>query len=568
MRNVVKYRKMNAKSSPQLIYGNYCRKSTESEDRQMLSIDSQIDEGKKMADGLGIKITSEYLLTESKSAKVAYKRPMFERMLHMIDSGEINAVIAWHPDRLSRNSIDAARLIEQMDKGKLIEIVTPGQTFKNTPFDKFMFMLQCSQAKMENDKKGVDVKRGLHKKASLGMYPGPAPVGYKNDKYAEKGNKVPLVDEERFPVLRRAVDYILSGKSSVVAQVWKVARDEWGLTMPDGKKISRPTFYRFLSNPFYYGKYEYPLGSGNWYDGIHTPLMNEEEYDKLQFILGKKGKPRPKSHIFDFTGTMRCGECGAAITATIKIKKQQNGNIHRYVYYHCTHRINPNCSQGAIKEEELKRQIVAEIESIEIPPEFHSFAMKWFRKENDKEVSARNTVVNSQQKAYKAVLAKIDGLTDMRAAGEISPEEFTEKRSKYLEEKKSLEKLFNETGQRVDKWIETGDRMFDFIENAKIKFESGSPETKRSILSTLGSDLVIKDKILNVSIEKSLFPLKRVSKPVNEIKKRLEPLNTLEKQREFERLCEQNLVVRRVLDEVRTSLMLSDLTKFDIVKRW
>jgi DNA invertase Pin-like site-specific DNA recombinase len=166
----------------------------------MLSIDSQIDEGKKLADGLGIKIAPDHLLTESKSAKVAYKRPLFEVMLKMIESGEINAIIAWHPDRLSRNSIDAARLIEQMDKGKLIEIVTPGQTFKNTPFDKFMFMLQCSQAKMENDKKGVDVKRGLHKKASLGMYPAPAPIGYKNDKYAEKGNKVPLKDEEGFPV--------------------------------------------------------------------------------------------------------------------------------------------------------------------------------------------------------------------------------------------------------------------------------------------------------------------------------------------------------------------------------
>jgi hypothetical protein len=108
--------------------------------------------------------------------------------------------------------------------------------------------------------------------------------------------------------------------------------------------------------------------------------------------------------------------------------------------------------------------------------------------------------------------------------------------------------MFNDTGKRIDKWIETGDRMFDFIKNAKYKFESGKPEVKRSILSTLGSDLVLKDKILSLSIEKSLFPLKRVSKSVNEIKKRLEPLNNEDKQREFDRLCNQNLVVRRVRD--------------------
>lgn len=535
---------MDHKSTVKLIYGNYCRKSTESEDRQMLSIDSQIDEGERIARDLGIVITPEQLLTESKSAKVAYKRPLFEKMLQMIEEGEIDAIIAWHPDRLSRNSIDAARLIEQMDKGKLIEIVTPGQTFRNTPFDKFMFMLQCSQAKMENDKKGVDVKRGLHKKASMGMYPAPAPIGYKNDKYAEKGNKVPLIDEGTFPLVRRMVDYMLTGNYTV-AQIWQIARNDWGLTMSNGKKISRATAYRIFSNPFYYGRYEYPQGSGNWYDAVHEKLMTEEEYDKIQFLLGKKGRPRPKSHIFEFTGMMKCGECGASITAESKIKKQKNGNVHSYIYYHCTKRVNPNCSQGALEEKELKKQVIAEIETLEIPEEFHSFAMKWFRKENDKESSQRNVIVDNQQKAYKTCLLKLDNLTDMRAGGEISSDEFAEKRAKLLEEKKSLEKLFTDTGKRVDKWIETGDRMFDFIQNAKEKFLSGSISTKREVLSTLGSDLIVNNKKLKIDIDKALFPLKRVSKEVNEMRERLEPLNTQEKQREIERLYAQSLIVRR-----------------------
>ena len=535
---------MNANSNTSLIYGNYNRKSTESEDRQILSLGSQIEEAKKIANDLGIKIADKNVFTEAKSAKTAYKRAQFERMFDCIEKKEINAIVTWHPDRLSRNSIDAARLIEQMDKGNLVEIITPSQTYRNTPMDKFMFMFQCMQAKLDNDNKGINVKRGLHTKAGLGMYPGPVPVGYRNDKYAEKGNKVPLVDERNFPLVRKMVELALTGNYTV-AEIWRIASNEWGLTMPNGKKISRPTVYRVFSNPFYYGRYEYPLGSGNWYDGIHTPLMNADEYDKLQVILGKKGKPRPKSHIFDFTGMMCCGECGAAITAETKIKKQKNGNIHIYVYYHCTKRINPNCSQGAIREEDLKKQIVAEIESIEIPSEFHSYAMKWFRKENEKEVSSRNSIVNSQQRGYKAILAKIDGLMDMRASGEISAEEFAEKKPKLLAEKAQYEKLFNDTGKRIDGWIETGDRMFDFIENAKYKFENGKPEVKRSILSTLGSHLILKDKILSIDIEKSLFPIKRVSKTLSDLKGRLEPVNTLEKQREFDHSCSQNLVMRR-----------------------
>ncbi len=533
-----------------MIYGGYHRKSTESEDRQVLSIDSQIDEGKRIADSLGIKVRPEHILSESKSAKVTGKRLKFQQMLAMIERGEINGIIVWHADRLSRNAMDSALLIDLIDKGKLIEIVTPAQTFKNTPLDKFMFMFQCSQAKMENDKKGVDVTRGLHKKASLGMYPASAPTGYKNDKYAEKGNKVPLVDDERFPLVRQMIDLMLTGNYTV-AEIWRIAKNEWGFTMPKGKKISRATVYRIFSNPFYYGRYEYPLGSGKWYDGIHTPMMNAEEYDKIQYLLGKKGKPRPKTHIFDFTGMIHCGECGASITAETKIKRQKNGNIHTYVYYHCTKRINPNCTQGSIEEKALKEQIIAEIESIEIPPEFHSFAMKWFKKENEKEIDGRNAVIKANEKAYKACLAKIDGLTDMRAGGEISAEEFAERKIKFLAEKKQLDGLFGDTSKRVDRWLDTADEMFTFIENAKDKFENGTIQTRRSILSTLGSDLILKDKILSIDIEKSLFPIKRVSKEVNAISKRLEPLKTIDKQREFNALCDKNLVMRCVLNEVR-----------------
>lgn len=528
-----------------IIYGGYHRKSTESEDRQVLSIDSQIDESKRMADNLDVKVRLEHLFSESKSAKVTGKRPKFKQMLEMIENGEINAVIVWHADRLSRNAMDSALLIDLVDKGKLIEIVTPAQTFRNTPLDKFMFMFQCSQAKMENDKKGVDVTRGLHKKASMGMYPARAPTGYKNDKYAEKGNKVPLVDDDRFPLVRKMIDLMLTGNYTV-AEIYRTARNEWGFSMKNGKKISKATVYRIFSNPFYYGRYEYPLGSGKWYDGIHTTMMTAEEYDKIQFLLGKKGKPRPKTHIFDFTGMMKCGECGASITAETKIKRQKNGNIHTYVYYHCTKRINPNCSQGSIEEKKLKKQIVSEIDSIEIPPEFHSFAMKWFKKENEKEVDGRNAVIKANEKAYKACLTKIDGLSDMRAGGEISAEEFAEKKLKYLAEKKQLDGLFENTSKRVDRWLNNADEMFAFIENAKDKFENGTIQTRRSILSTLGSDLILKDKILSIDIDKSLFPIKRVSKEIKAISKRLEPLKNIDKQKSFDLLCEENPVMRRM----------------------
>ena len=537
----------------------YCRKSSESEDRQVLSIDSQIDKGIELAEKLGIKISKENILSESKSAKVTNNRPGFRKMLDQIESGEINGIVVWHGDRLSRNAIDTALLIDLMDREKLVEIITPSQSFKNTPMDKFMLSLTCSQAKMENDKKGIDVARGLERKAKMGIFPSHAPLGYLNNKYAEKGNKTIESDPERLPLIRKMMDLMLTGGYSPL-KIRKIANEQWGFRTPKGKKLGRSSIYRMFTNTFYCGRFEYPLGSGIWYTGTHDAIISSEEHDKIQFLLGRKGRPRPKKHIFDFVGLMKCGECGASITAEQKIKKQKNGNIHSYIYYHCTKRVDPSCLQGSIEEGELKKQIINEIRRLEIPPEFHSFAMKWLRKENEKESTGRNAIIKSHQKAYKACLDKIDGLTDMRAGGEISLEEYKEKKGKLLSEKARLDGLFGDTSHKVDKWLETAENMFTFIDHAEEKFNKGNLEDRRSILSTLGSNLILKDKKLSIDIEKSLFPITKVSQPLKSIKKRLEPLKNVDKQEEFERLCTQSPVVLPVRDSNPNTILQRDVS--------
>ena len=535
-----------------LIYGSYCRKSSESEDRQVLSLASQADKIKEIAKSLDVKIDNTHSFSESKSAKVSGTRSEFIKMLGAIEKGEINVIISWHADRLSRNAMDSALLIDLMDRCKLIEIVTPGQTFRNTPIDKFMFMLSCSQAKMENDKKGIDVKRGLDKKASLGNFPGHAPLGYMNDPYAQKGEKIITTDPERYDLVSKAWKLALTGTYSVL-EIRKIATEEWGLRNKHGKKIGRNAFYSIFTNPFYCATFEYPRRSGQWFDGNHQAMITKEEYDQVQVFLGKKSRPRPKSHIFEFTGMIHCGECGGVITAEQKTKRQKNGNIHSYIYYHCTKRQFPNCTQGCLEVIELKKQVINEIESIEIPPEFHSYAMKWFRAENEKEAKEQKTILDAQQKAYSTIVARLSNLIDMRASGEITPEDFAIKQEKYLAEKNNFKTILDKTDGRVDQWNRSSDEMLTFIEQAKDKFTNGTLKKKREILSTLGSNLLLKDKILSIDIENCLFPMKKVSQEVSAIKERLEPLNTVEKQGHFERLCSESPIVLRTVDAFRTA---------------
>ena len=502
-------------------YFLYARKSSESEDRQVASIESQIDEMKKIIEREELKVAET--ITEAHSAKIPGKRPLFERMLNDIKSDKVQGIIVWNPNRLSRNSVDTGQLIYMFDLGKLVEVVTPSQVFRNTPNDKFLFSLLCSQAKLENDNRGIDVKRGLYKRVRMGVYPAPAPLGYMNDKYAERGNKTILPDPERFDVVRKMFDLMLTGTHTVL-QILRIVNEEWKFKTKQGTKLGRSSIYSLFSRPFYYGMFEYPIGSGNWIRGIHKPIVTEEEYDKIQILLGRKGKPRPKSHIFEFTGMMRCGECNGMITAEEKIKRQKNGNIHRYIYYHCTKRKTPNCSQGVIEVGELKTQIRETLEELKIMPlEFHEYAMKWFREQNEKESTSRNAVLSTQQRAYTLCVKKLDNLIDMRAAGEINESEFAQKKSVLTKDKMRLEELLADTGERINQWLQTADDMFTFVRDALVKFNTGTIEVKRQILSALGQNLILKDKKLDIDLEKSLFPVKMIAKEVKAIHKRLEP---------------------------------------------
>ena len=504
------------KPAQKIKYLVYCRKSSEQEDRQVLSIESQRKELEKIIEDEGLKVVE--ILEESHSAKKP-GRPIFDGLVEKIEKGVGNGLLVWNASRISRNSIDTGRIIYLFDEGKLAEVKTPSQTFKNTPNDKFLLNLFCSQAKLENDNKGEDVKRGLKTKCEKGLYPAPAPTGYINEKFADRGTKRILPDPERFELVRRMFDMMLKGIYSPL-QVLRAANNEWGFRMPTGRKMGRSTIYNLLTNPVYYGMFEYPKISGLWYKGTHKPMISVDEYDRIQFLLGRKGRQRPKTHVFAFTGLIRCAECGCMVTAEEKAKRQKNGNIHRYIYYHCTKKKTPHCTQKCIEQNELEKQIRDAIEAITIPPALHDFALEWLKKANKEESQTTQVILTSQEKAYKECLKKLSGLIDMRAAGEINEEEFKLRKDPLTAEKKRWEEVFNKTSQRVDQWLDKADKVFDFARDAKQSFETGDTNKKKEILSHLGSNLLLRDKMIVISTENALIPIKELSAE----DKRLEPL--------------------------------------------
>ena len=339
----------------------YARKSTESEEKQILSIDSQIKEMTQIAEREKLNIVE--IRRESHSAKESGQRPVFEELVKDIDAGIFNAIITWAPDRLSRNAGDLGKLVDRIDQNKLVQIKTFGQTFSNSPSDKFLLMILCSQAKLENDNKSINVKRGMRTRCEMGLWPAQPPTGYRkvNDRTAKCEVEI---DPDRADIIRQIFEKIAYDKWSV-SRVYAWLKFEVKFKTLRGYNLSLGNVFRVIDNTFYYGKFEYPRGGGIWYEGKHKPIITKELFDETRNSI-KSQVIKSQGKEFAFTRIMKCGLCGSGITADEKFKKIQNGGVNRYVYYRCTKAKDRNCKNTAINEPELIDALLKMIDSLDI----------------------------------------------------------------------------------------------------------------------------------------------------------------------------------------------------------
>ncbi len=342
-------------------YCLYARKSTESDERQIMSIDSQVKEMLRIAERENLEIVD--VRRESHSAKDSSQRPVFNEIIADIKRGRFNGIVTWAPDRLSRNAGDLGSLVDLMDQKVLLEIRTFGQRFTNSPNEKFLLMILCSQAKLENDNKSLNVKRGLRMRVEMGLWPTGAPTGYLNEKRSDRKGHL-LIDPERAPVIRQIFEKVAHEKWSG-RKIYQWLRFELNFRTRHDHYLSVGNVYCILQNPFYCGVFEYPKDSGNWYTGKHEPLISKDLFEKARDQL-KKYVSRGESKEFAFTRLITCGLCGSGICADEKFKKLKDGTVARYVYYGCSRSRDLTCKCGWIREEEILKQLLEIIDEISL----------------------------------------------------------------------------------------------------------------------------------------------------------------------------------------------------------
>ncbi|MFA4942777.1 MAG: recombinase family protein [Patescibacteria group bacterium] len=519
---------MTEKETPKYKYFAYVRKSTEGEERQAISIESQKDKVRQFFSNLEI----VDILEEKHSAFKPYNRPVFEDMIKRIRKGEAHGIIAWHPDRLSRNEIDASTITYLVRTDVIRDLKFSSYNFDNSPEGIMMLQLALSQSQYSSSKLSRDVKRGLEKKLEMGWKPGTAPEGYLNNKAEEQGLKDIIVNKKSFAMLKKAFDLFLTGNYTVF-KVWNILVYKWGYrTVKRRHKGNKPlgcsSFYRMLTNPFYAGYFNY---KGQTYKGKHKPLITMEQYDRIQELLGRKTQPRPHKKEFAFTGMIKCGECGCSITAEQKRKKLKGtGQFKIFGYYHCSHKRNTDkfrCSQKSIEINNLENQITEKLLQFKIDEDVRNLAFKILDETDNKTKTDKQDIKDGIVENIAKLKIEADNLTKMRYRDLISDEEFAKNKKEIQSKIRKLENELECSENNKTKSLELTKDVFDFACYAYDAFQKGDKQTKKEILASLGSNQQIIDKTLTFLPFPWLLPLKHSTIPSKPFLMRLEPEKTL-----------------------------------------
>lgn len=546
-----------------LKYFIYTRKSSEGADRQILSIEGQLNELHKIVQRDNLTVVGTY--TESKSAHIPNNRPAFTQMLKKIQKGVGNAIIVWHTNRITRNPKESGEIQQMLQDGKILSIITPYRHFR-TEDNALLFSIEASEANQYSRDLSVNVKRGLKQKYEMGHPPGYAQLGYLNTKSSIRGSNKIIVDTERWHIVRKGFELVLSG-AYTISQVLDILNNEYGLrTRPSnikgGKPLSKSGFYRMLINPFYYGLF---YRNGLIYKGTYKPMITVQEFDQIQLILGRKGRPRPQKHIFAFTGLINCAVCGSAITASEKRKYIKTTNkLKSYTLYHCTHRKKgaSNCSQKSfIPVQVLEEQIIEELNQYQVKPIFKDWAITIAKENHQWEVEKYDKLLAEQSNREKQITVELNNLVDLRISNSISETMFMQKKAEKEEQLIRVQLTKEDIEKKSHNWIKEIEDCFNFTINIVERFTKADSNTKKEICHDFGWNWTLKDKKLFICKQEWLEPFKKYKDGVERVLSRLELDKTIANQKQNVPFDNIRPLVCGLVNEVRTDIDKRNLNK-------
>src|SRR3990167_1136024 len=451
----------------------YARKSTEEDDRQVLSIEAQFVELKEFAAKEKLEIVASF--QEAKTAKEP-GRIKFAEMLAILESGKADGIISWHPDRLARNSVRVPRNYP-VDRGLIKSLKFPTFWFEPTPQGLFMLNIAFGQSKYFVDNLRENVKRGLRQKIRNGVWPGWAPVGYLNNPKTRGVD----IDREKSAKVRKVFELYATGVCPLHSLAnWCVKHNLKG---NKNNKISISSLQKILQNIFYVGLMKF---KGEVFEGTHEPLISKKLFDLCQEVMAKRGKKKDiRKHHFAFLGLLKCASCGCAITAEI-----QKGHH----YYHCTKKKGPCQEKHFLREEALAEQIKTFLQKVSLSSQDTEKVLAELQKDQERAKEEAKTTVQNLKAELTEIETKLEKLLDAYLGEVISSEDYKIRKENLVTKKVELGEKMRDFEQKGLSWLEPAREFILSLNQAANLVESENKEEMTTFLKTIGSNHVLENR--------------------------------------------------------------------------
>ena len=465
-------------------YFLYARKSTEDDDKQIMSIEAQLFELREFARKENLEILEEF--QESKSAK-SPGREVFGDMMMRIEKMTGVCILAWHPDRLARNSIDGGRIIYAVDTSKIVSLRFPTFWFEPTPQGLFMLQVAFGQSKYYSDNLKQNVERGMRQKLRRGEWLTKAPFGYVNNPRTR--NIEP--DAVKSKIIVRAYEEYSKGAHTLVSLAQFLA--EHGVTTLAGTPLGKASVKRILTNRAYLG---FTLHHGEYFPGSFAPILSPTLIEAVQKRLKERARPRHSRvlHDFPFTGLFRCGECHSMITAQWATGRWGG----KYRYYRCTKK-NGVCLQKYLQEDALAFQIKGQLQSVSLPDDWADYMLG--KVENWDKVDKQSSGSRTEQMKSnrKEIERKLDALVDLHLNGDIERETYIAKKDVLMRQKLSLDADLSSVRRGRKNWVEPLRKWILDSQRAGFLASSTNYAEIRKFVRSFGTNPAMRDKTISIS---------------------------------------------------------------------
>lgn len=477
----------------------YLRKSTDSEDRQVRSLQDQEKILRDLYEGFSTEEKRHPLKVMSES-RSAYRtgRPVFNEIMDMIDHHKVARILVLDPTRLSRNHEDTGRLIQRLADGVLPDIVTAsGKIYSRADTAQlFMLTLENTISWKDSADKGARVSIGMTGKAEEGGSIGPAPIGYINVGMI-KGQKTIDIDAINGPKVKQL--FMLASTGGFSLDALTTEANKLGLrTRPtkrhaDGLPMQKTTLHQILRNAVYKGVRPY---KGKTYTGKHVALIEPDVWERVQISLirrrtlsSRNREPSTKAH-FVMGGCLQCGVCRRYSMSPYFVKGG------RYIYYECKGR-HTEC-KNSINQNVLLDQLYEKIAQLETDDAERKRMRKEisddFRQQLGGAIACRSSIERELRQVDRDIL---DMFAQREEAKRIGLLEAVDSKLFTLKQRKDeLTRSMQDIHDPNDEWIDSVVRCFELVKMTTEAVKYGPPCAREAILKSIASNYTASAKIL------------------------------------------------------------------------